>query len=443
MLFDTPLLNLAASTPVASSSTGPHPTSGSAKKRKRSNSTGGGADSKDAATKGAEVNLDKLMKKMKSMEGSATGGNRTPVGIKEGGKSQGKGKGKGKKGDAGGDAGFRQEQQQQHQQHVQGESKGNKKAKKQKPAAAAAARPSPSPSTRTAPLPSSPAPPSAPFRHSAPNIAASTAPAAPPQTAMQAQLRAKLAGGKFRMLNETLYTTTGADAWRLMKEDGAFDDYHTGFRSQATNWPVHPLSLIANSLLSSLAPNSLIADFGCGDAALARTLCPSASPSPSGASLKLKLTAPKTVAQKSLKVLSFDLVSQNPFVIEAECSSVPLPGSPVGTGNEGQVVDAVVCCLSLMGTDWVMMVREARRVLKDGGKLLVAEVTSRFDKVDEFVKLVEAVGFECTAKDESNTHFILFDFTKTSTSAESNEAKKAEQTRKAATLLKPCIYKKR
>ncbi|GAA5955454.1 hypothetical protein JCM21900_002053 [Sporobolomyces salmonicolor] len=438
MLFDTPLLNIAASTPVASSSSGLHPATGSAKKRKRSNSTGGGADSKDAATMGAEVNLDKLMKKMKSMEGSATGGNRTPVGGREGGKSQGKGKGK--KGDAGGDAGSRQEQQlqkqQQHQEQVPGEGKGKKKAKKQN-------RPSPSPATRTAPLPSSPAPPSAPFRHSAPNVAASTAPAAQPQTAMQAQLRAKLAGGKFRMLNETLYTTTGADAWKLMKEDGAFDEYHIGFRSQATNWPVHPLSLIATSLLSSLAPNSLIADFGCGDAALARTLCPSASPSPSGASLKLKLTAPKLVAQKSLKVLSFDLVSQNPFVVEAECSSVPLPGSPVGTGNEGQIVDAVVCCLSLMGTDWVMVVREARRVLKAGGKLLVAEVTSRFEKVEEFVKLIETVGFECTAKDESNTHFILFDFIKTSTTAESNESKKAEQTRKAATLLKPCIYKKR
>lgn len=65
---------------------------------------------------------------------------------------------------------------------------------------------------------------------------------------------------------------------------------------------------------------------------------------------------------KDLKVISFDLVSKDGWVIEAECSSVPLPGGRAG----GQIVDCVVCCLSLMGTDWVEMVREARRILKEG-----------------------------------------------------------------------------
>jgi ubiquinone/menaquinone biosynthesis C-methylase UbiE len=51
-----------------------------------------------------------------------------------------------------------------------------------------------------------------------------------------------------------------------------------------------------------------------------------------------------------------------------------------------------------MGTDWINMIREARRVLKTDGKLLIAEVTSRFEKVEEFVKLVESVGFESTGK---------------------------------------------
>lgn len=41
---------------------------------------------------------------------------------------------------------------------------------------------------------------------------------------VQDKLRAQLAGGKFRMLNETLYTTTGGEGYRLMKDDGAFDD---------------------------------------------------------------------------------------------------------------------------------------------------------------------------------------------------------------------------
>lgn len=66
-------------------------------------------------------------------------------------------------------------------------------------------------------------------RHSAPTTDAVDDEAAPviPQTAMQKSLRAKLAGGKFRMLNEALYTSTGEQAWAAMKEDGAFDDVST------------------------------------------------------------------------------------------------------------------------------------------------------------------------------------------------------------------------
>lgn len=175
-----------------------------------------------------------------------------------------------------------------------------------------------------------------------------------PQTAMQIALRAKLAGGRFRMLNETLYTSTGVEAGETMREEGAFDDvrfpcsltradeiaqYHAGFRSQSAHWPVHPLSILT-TYLAKLPANSLIADFGCGDATLARELVP-----------------------QGLKVLSYDLVSKDAWVVECGCASVPLPG---GGGQECEIVDAVVCCLSLMGTDWVDIVREARRVLKDG-----------------------------------------------------------------------------
>ncbi|ORY64635.1 methyltransferase-domain-containing protein [Leucosporidium creatinivorum] len=257
-------------------------------------------------------------------------------------------------------------------------------------------------------------------RHAAPNydeedVAGASPANQPKQTAMQASLRAKLAGGKFRMLNETLYTSTGDQAWETMKEEGAFDDYHAGFRSQAAGWPVHPLTIISKSLSKSLSPNSLIADFGCGDAVLARTLSKS---------------------EGELKVISFDLVSKDGWVVEAECSSVPLPGGKQG----GAIVDAVVCCLSLMGTDWVRMAREAWRVLKDGGEFKIAEVTSRFTDLSAFVALVESLGFELTHKDESNTHFVMLDFEKT---GEEVATKRAETTKKAADLLKPCIYKKR
>lgn len=78
--------------------------------------------------------------------------------------------------------------------------------------------------------PSSPPPTKSTKSFVAPNHSpvASTS-SAPPQTAMQISLRAKLAGGRFRMLNETLYTSTGEEAAETMKEEGAFDDVSLTF----------------------------------------------------------------------------------------------------------------------------------------------------------------------------------------------------------------------
>lgn len=88
------------------------------------------------------------------------------------------------------------------------------------------------------------------------------------------------------------------------------------------------------------AQSTTIADLGCGDAALAKTLVP-----------------------KGFKVLSFDLVSDNEWVIEADiCDKLPLPGKEEIDG--AQVVDICVCALSLMSTNWARCIREARRVLK-------------------------------------------------------------------------------
>jgi ribosomal RNA-processing protein 8 len=40
-------------------------------------------------------------------------------------------------------------------------------------------------------------------------------------------------------------------------------------------------------------------------------------------------------------------------------------------------VDICVFCLSLMGTNYINFLQEARRVLKSNGELLIAEVESR------------------------------------------------------------------
>jgi ribosomal RNA-processing protein 8 len=128
---------------------------------------------------------------------------------------------------------------------------------------------------------------------------------------------------------------------------------------------------------------------------------------------------------KGLSVISFDLVSDNKFVVEADiCERIPLPGSEGGlsekSAGEGQIVDVVVCALSLMGTNWVNCLREAWRVLKAGqvfernipamiltsdhtsGQLHIAEVTSRFTNVEDFISLVGSIGFHLKSRVSSH-----------------------------------------
>ena len=85
-------------------------------------------------------------------------------------------------------------------------------------------------------------------------------------------------------------------------------------------------------------------DLGCGDAALGRALIP-----------------------KGLNVISFDLVSDDPAVVEADiCTRLPLPGSEQEGEDSLATIDVAVCALSLMSTNWVGCIREAWRVLRTG-----------------------------------------------------------------------------
>ena len=97
------------------------------------------------------------------------------------------------------------------------------------------------------------------------------------------------------------------------------------------------------SELRTCPRGTVIADLGCGDATLARALVP-----------------------QGLNVLSYDLVPDGVYVIEADiCVNIPLPGSEPeeGTG-QGHIVDVAVCALSLMGSNWPKCIREAWRILK-------------------------------------------------------------------------------
>ncbi|KAG9317613.1 uracil phosphoribosyltransferase-domain-containing protein [Chiua virens] len=216
----------------------------------------------------------------------------------------------------------------------------------------------------------------------------------PGLTLLQRNLRKSLGGARFRLLNETLYKSSSHEAVKMMKEDPqTFEDYHVGFRSQVQSWPSNPVRHYIREL-SSYPAKTVIADLGCGDAALARALL-----------------------AKKFTVLSFDLVSDGSYVIDADiCSRVPLPGSEpqsaVSNEGEAQIVDVVVCALSLMSTNWPTCIREAWRILRPGGELKIAEVASRFSNIPDFISLINSIGFMLTYKDDCNSHFTLFRFKK-------------------------------
>lgn len=200
-------------------------------------------------------------------------------------------------------------------------------------------------------------------------------------TPLQQAMRQKLISSRFRHLNETLYTTPSAQALELFSSNPElFNEYHAGFSRQVQeSWPSNPVdgyikAIRARGAMSDKKgkfdkkraqqgpslprrPNgtSTIADMGCGDAQLARSLTPSAD--------KLKL-----------KLLSYDLHNANEYITKADVSNLPV--------KDGSV-DIAIFCLSLMGTNWVSFVEEAWRVLRGDGKgeCWVSEVKSRFGKV--------------------------------------------------------------
>ncbi|KAN0126628.1 putative methyltransferase domain containing protein [Russula decolorans] len=245
-------------------------------------------------------------------------------------------------------------------------------------------------------------------------------------TSLQHGMKQSLDGARFRWINEKLYKSDSAHAHAMMREDRAvFDDYHKGFRHQVESWPSNAVSHYISDL-SAYPPRTVIADLGCGDAALARALIP-----------------------KGYTVMSFDLVADRAFVVEADIfDRLPLPGSEVDSdGNEklgqghAQIINVVVCALSLMGTNWPNCIREAWRILRPNGELKIAEVASRFTNVQQFQSFVESFGFKHKSTDKSNSYFTLFEFEKTS-----HEARGEKDWNKLLTkgdMLKPCEYKRR
>lgn len=225
----------------------------------------------------------------------------------------------------------------------------------------------------------------------------STTPAA---NSLASKLQSELLGGRFRYINEQLYSTTSRKAEALFRKDSsAFEAYHAGYRQQVEKWPINPLNRIIKTI-KKIPKTAIIGDFGCGEGKLAQSV--------------------------PNKVYSMDLVAARSDIIACNITDTPL---------QARTLDVAVYCLSLMGTDLNEFFLEANRVLKLHGTVYIAEIQSRFQDVREFVRCLNACGFDLNKKDVAVNYFYFFQFKKM--------RHVPKNTKMKAFSLKPCLYRKR
>ncbi|XP_048350838.1 ribosomal RNA-processing protein 8 [Sphaerodactylus townsendi] len=230
-------------------------------------------------------------------------------------------------------------------------------------------------------------------------------PPSPPSPPVRRRLEQRLDSARFRYLNQQLYSRPSRQAARLFQQDPeAFAAYHRGFAQQLARWPDRPLQRFVRYLRRRPA-SLVVADFGCGDCTLARSI--------------------------PNRVHCFDVAALDPRVTICDMAQVPL---------EDASVDVAVFCLALMGTNLCEILEEANRVLRVGGVLLVAEVASRFEDLHGFLGSLASLGFQLVSKDVSGSHFYTLELRKEGPPHTSG----AGPTKTPAGLvLRPCVYKRR
>ena len=122
-----------------------------------------------------------------------------------------------------------------------------------------------------------------------------------------------------------------------------------------------------------MAPNTLIGDFGCGEAMIRDAIGP--------------------------RVQSFDHVAIDPNVESCDMHTVPVKN---GTLN------VAVFSLSLMGKDWEGYIKEAARCLSTGGYLFISETTNSLsERLKKLEEVIEKNGFKIYLNEEKDSFTFI------------------------------------
>ncbi|MFM1755392.1 MAG: hypothetical protein RL621_296, partial [Bacteroidota bacterium] len=150
--------------------------------------------------------------------------------------------------------------------------------------------------------------------------------------------------GDFSLMNQRFNTSKSSTMHeRLVKDPEEFYLYHTLYREARETWTEIPYKVFSEQL--NKRPDWIIGDFGCGETELSKLI--------------------------RNKVYSFDHVAINPSVIACDMAN---------TGMKEEILDVAVFSLSLMGTNWQDYIKEAFRLLRNGGLLKIAETSSGWEE---------------------------------------------------------------
>jgi superfamily II DNA or RNA helicase len=179
--------------------------------------------------------------------------------------------------------------------------------------------------------------------------------------------------GDFSEMNKSWSTARSENTHnRLIKDPSEWYYYHSLYAEKRKEWSEIPYVEIAKKIKER--PEWVVADMGCGENLLSKEL--------------------------TNHIHAFDYVAIDENVTACDMSSVPL---------NSQEVDAVVFCLSLMGSNYLDYLKEAFRIIKPYGNLFICEPKKKIDnRIEEFKKDIEGVGFKIIEVNSLSSKFIYF-----------------------------------
>lgn len=235
---------------------------------------------------------------------------------------------------------------------------------------------------------------------------------------LYSRYKSRLQQATFRILNEK---------FDIEMNEEMLQDYYAGYEMQMKKWPHVPVNIIVDYIkskkLNSQNGGKRIKKVK-SDESYDFSSSETSEPRKEDVNLKIADVGCGTanLSEKIMNVSNFDLHPVNSKITKASSEEIPV---------SAETFDLVVFSLSLMKKKINKIMKEANRITKTGGHLIIAELTTRIEP-KEFIKLLNTYGFELNKIVFESSYFFVIDFKKIENVGEMKDI-----------FLKIPVYKKR